>query len=213
VGGVAKKKAIKERDPLEPLLTFNWMALSLLVLGLAWGMLAMLIGRGGILGWGTDWICVTTHGLDFGTAGIPGDLNPHMGISAGASGLRLCTGTPSTEQRWWYSLEQLPGTATGIAVVLTTYLVLRQAQRHGLYSPGIATRIRFLGWFLIAASVLSPTMEVYASHKLWATMADGAMPTEWSPVWLFLFAGIALLSLARIMAVGTAMREDLEGVV
>jgi hypothetical protein len=194
-------------------MTANRMLLWLIGLGFVVAVAAMPFGHGNILGWGTNWICVTTDGIDFGTAGIPGDLNPHMGISAGASGLRLCTGTPSTEQRWWYSLEQLPGTATGIAVVLTTYLVLRQAQRHGLYSPGIATRIRFLGWFLIAASVLSPTMEVYASHKLWATMADGAMPTEWSPVWLFLFAGIALLSLARIMAVGTAMREDLEGVV
>ena len=39
------------------------------------------------------------------------------------------------------------------------------------------------------------------------------MPTMWNPVWAVLFAGIALLSLARIMGVGTAMREDLEGLV
>ena len=75
----------------------------------------------------------------------------------------------------------------------------------------IAARIRLLGWFLVA-SIVRPTIEVYASHKLWATMADSSMPRV-EPVWTLLFAGLALLSLARIMGVGTAMREDLEGVV
>ena len=151
--------------------------------------------------------------MDPGAAQNSGFLNLHTGVSAAASGLRMCDFRPSTGQRWWYSVENLPGTATGIAVVVATYLVLRQAQRDGLYSAGIATRMRFLGWFLIADSVLGPTIAVYASHKLWATMADSSMPIQWNPLWAFLFAGIALLSLARIMAVGTAMREDLEGVV
>jgi hypothetical protein len=39
------------------------------------------------------------------------------------------------------------------------------------------------------------------------------MGWQYNLVWPSLFAGLALLSLARIMRVGGAMREDLEGVV
>jgi hypothetical protein len=65
----------------------------------------------------------------------------------------------------------------------------------------------------VADSVLRPTIEAYASHKLWDSMADGPLGVEWDVLWSSLFAGLALLSLARIMRVGSAMREDLEGVV
>ena len=186
--------------------------LRLLGLGLALAVLGFATGHGIILGWGRESICVTTAGMS-ANADRPWDLHPHPGAGFGVAALSLCTGKPSAGQRWWYSLEEFPGTATVIVVALTTFLALRLAQRQGVYTTGIATRLRFLGWFLIADSVLRPTIEVYASHKLWASMADGPMPLQWSPVWPFLFAGIALLSLARIMHVGSAMREDLEGVV
>ncbi len=212
--GVAKQKAAKVRNPLEPLATFNWMVLCLLVIGFAGGVILTLFGSGSILGWGhSAYICVSTQGMSANTAGGPFDLHPHSGVGVGSTGLRLCADKPSAGQRWWYTLENLPGTVTAIVVVLITFLALRLAQRHGLYTPGIASRLRLLGWFLVADSVLRPTIEVYASHKLWATMADASMPTQWDPVWPFLFAGLALLSLARIMRVGSAMREDLEGVV
>jgi len=214
VDGVAKKRAAKVRNPLEPLATFNWMVLCVLVLGFGCGIIATMFGSGSVLGWGHDvYVCVSTQGMSANTAGGPFDLYPRPGVSVGTTGLQLCADKPSTGQRWWYTLENLPVTVTVIVVVLITFLALRLAQRRGLYTPGFATRLRLLGWFLVADSVLRPTIEVYASHKLWATMADGAMPTEWNPVWAFLFAGLALLSLARIMRVGSAMREDLEGVV
>lgn len=109
---------------------------------------------------------------------------------------------------------QLPGTLTLVTVVLLTYLVLRQAERFGLYSSGMATRLRVLGWFLVAESVLGPTIKVYANRKLWITMASStSSEIQWNPEGTALFVGLALLSLARIMRVGTAMREDLEGVV
>jgi hypothetical protein len=212
VEGVAKKKAIKARNPLEPLQTFSWFVLCLLGLGLVAGVVGLVTGQGVILGWGHASICVTTAGTG-ASAAMPWDLHPHAGVSLGAADIELCARTPSAGQRWWYSLEELPGTATAIVVALTTYLTLRLAQRHGVYTPGVAARLRFLGWFLMADSVLRPTIELYASHKLWASMTDGPMPTLWNPVWPLLFAGIALLSLARIMGVGSAMREDLEGVV
>lgn len=214
VDGVTKKRAGKSRDPLEPLLTVSSLLLRLLALTFVVAVAALPFGHGQLLGWGREDICVSSDGVGGAdTSGLKAFLHPRPGIGMGTTDLRLCSGTPSAAQRWWYTLEKFPATATAIVVVLATYLVLRQAQRNGLYTPGVATRIRFLGWFLVADSVLRPTVEVFASHKLWATMADSSMPTEWNPGWTFLFAGIALVSLARIMGVGTAMREDLEGLV
>jgi len=214
VDGVAKKKTGKTRDPLEPLMTANWIVLMLLALGFVVAIVAMPFGHGQLLGLGRVDICMSTDGVGSADAtGLKDFVRPHPGVGVGTADVHLCTDTPSAGQRWWYTLEIFPTTATAIVVALATYLVLREARRNGLYTPGIASRIRFLGWFLVADSVLRPSVEVYASHKLWAAMADGSMPTEWSPVWTFLFAGIALLSLARILAVGSAMREDLEGVV
>ncbi|MEY9890731.1 hypothetical protein ABIA35_000712 [Catenulispora sp. MAP12-49] len=212
--GVAKRKTSKLRDPLEPLMTANGMVLKILALAFLAGLVAMPFGHGVVLGWGQVHICVGTDGVGSAdTTRLQGFIRPHPGTDVGTAALNLCAKTPSAGQRWWYSLENFPTTATVVVVALATYLMLRKAQQNGLYAPGIASRIRFLGWFLVADSVLRPLVQVYASHKLWATMADGPMPTMWSPVWAFLFAGIALLSLARMMAVGTTMREDLEGVV
>ena len=209
----ATKKEPKVRNPLEPLMTVNWMLLCLVVFGFLMGVFVMLTGRGSLLGYGHGTqVCVGTGGINTGAAATSW-LRPHPGVAASTTHLQLCTDKPSASQRWWYSLESLPGTITPLTVVLTTYLALRQAQLQGLYTPGFAARLRFLGWFLVADSVLQPTVENYASHTLWATMAGEPMPWEWSPVWVCLFAGIALLSLARIMRVGAAMREDLEGVV
>lgn len=209
-----RQKASRLRDPLEPLMTANRTVLVLLALLFVAAVVALPFGHGEILGWGRDVICVSTVGMD-GTdkAGLKAFLQVHPGIGVGTPELQMCSDAPSAAQRWWYSAETFPTTATAVVVVLVTYLVLRKAQRNGLYTPGTASRIRFLGWFLVADSVLRPTVEVYASHRLWATMADSSMPTEWNPVWAFLFAGLALLSVARIMGVGTAMREDLEGLV
>ncbi|MEZ0106132.1 hypothetical protein ABH920_000113 [Catenulispora sp. EB89] len=102
---------------------------------------------------------------------------------------------------------------TLIGVVLIAFLALAAAHRKGLYTSGFATRLRFLGWFLVADSVLRPAVEHYAARKLWATLAAGPIDHRWAVLWIYLFAGLALLSLARIMRVGTEMREDLEGVV
>ena len=215
VDGVAKKRAAKVRNPLEPLATFNWMVLCLVILFFIADVITTLLGSGSFWGWGhkAD-ICVTDTGISGGDdAGASSFVKPHPGVSLDNQGLRLCTSAPSTAQRWWYTMEYLPGMMTLVVVVLTTYVALRQAQRHGLYTPGFASKLRFLGWFLVAAALLSPTIATITSRELWATMADSERSIEWNVTWTYLFPGLALLSLARIMRVGSAMREDLEGVV
>lgn len=203
----------KVRNPLEPLATINGMVLSLLVLGNAWGIISTLFGMNSLLGWGRRaFICTTSKNT--GSQIQPSQwMQLHTGVNASPDTVQLCADKATAGQRWWYSLGQLPGMITVLTVVLLTYLVLRHAERFGLYSPGIATRMRVLGWFLLVESILGPTITVSANRKLWSTMADGPSSFQWLPGWSALFAGLALLSLARIMRVGTEMREDLEGVV
>ena len=193
-------------------MTINGMLVGLLVFGFLGGMIGALTGHGSILGFGEEFICVNTRGEGSVATG-PSWLLPHPGVSVMTTGYRLCTDHPSVAQSWWYSLERLPGTATGIVVVLTTFLILRQAQIRGLYTPGFAAKLRFLGWFLVVEGLVQEPVESFAAHKLWDTMAGGSISLNQNIGWLELFAGLALLSLARIMRVGAAMREDLEGVV
>lgn len=214
VDGVAKKRAFGFRNPLNLLTTLSGMALYLLAGGFLLAVGATLFGHGSIFGYGHDVVaCVATG--DMGMNSDSGDwlLRPHAGVTVNPTHINLCTQSPSAGQRWWYTLLNLPGAVTLITVVLVTYLVLEHARGQGPYSPGFAARLRFLGWFLLADSVLRPAVETYASHKLWASLADGPIDHPWRPAWTALLAGIALLSLAQILAVGSAMREDLEGVV
>jgi hypothetical protein len=214
VDGVAKKRAIKVRNPLEPLMTLNWSVLSLVLGVFAWDIISTLFGSGSILGYGRHVsVCADTGGMGARADSTDWLFQPRAGVTADATLVRLCTDKPSAGQRWWYTLDNLPGTVTLIGVVLISFLALASAHRNGLYTPGFAVRLRLLGWFLVADSVLRPTVEVYAANKLWASLAAGPIDHRWDAVWIYLFAGLALLSLARIMRVGSAMREDLEGVV
>jgi hypothetical protein len=214
VEGIAKKKRVRARNPLEPLQTINWMILSLLLLGSAWGAFGALTGHGGgsILGFGTMSVCVNDTGMGDAVTGLTW-LTPRPGVSMTDTGLQLCTSHPTTAQRWWYSLEKFPTTATAMAVTLTIFFALQQAHLRGLYIPGFASKLRFLGWFLVVESIAQSPIESFADSHLWHTMADGGFNHIWGVAWYGLLAGIALLSLARIMRVGSAMREDLEGVV
>lgn len=207
------KRAGRDRNPLEPLASFSGMLLYFYAAAALMTIYSMATGSGTFLGLGRGvFVCATSK--DAG-----GDIEQtswfrlHAGVNLNPSSLELCASKPNAEQRWLYSIQQLPDTITALAVVLLTYLVLRQAARFGLYSAGMATRLRILGWFLVAESVIGPTIEVYASRTLWHTMADGPQGMQWGLGYTALFAGLALLSLARIMRVGTAMREDLEAVV
>ena len=212
--GAAKKKRVRVRNPLEPLQTVNWMLLSMLLIGIGWGVFGALTGHGGgvVLGFGHTDICVDTTGMGTETQGMSWLFTPRPGVSAYNTGFHLCTENPTTAQRWWSSLEQFPKDATVVVVAATLFFTLQQAHLRGLYTPGFATKLRFLGWFLVAESIVQEPIENFAGGKLWHTMADGAFSRTWYVVWLEFFAGIALLSLARIMRVGSAMREDLEAV-
>ncbi|MEZ0106131.1 hypothetical protein ABH920_000112 [Catenulispora sp. EB89] len=64
VEAFAKKRAAKVRNPLEPLMTLNWMVLSLVLGSFAWDIIDTLFGSGSILGYGHYVsVCADTGGM------------------------------------------------------------------------------------------------------------------------------------------------------
>ena len=209
------RKSAKSRNPLEPLASVTWLILGMGVLAMVVQAIQTVLGSNSFLGWGRDaWVCVRTLGVSSSDPN-PGDpfMQPRAGVIRNIPGYEFCTRSPSTGQRFWYMAETLPGTLTVLGAILALYLLLRHAERHGLYAPGIASRLRFLGWFLLAVSVVRPAVETLARAQLLASMSHGGASINPQIPWMVGLAGIAALSAARIMRVGTAMREDLEGVV
>ena len=211
----AAGKKTKDRSPLEPLASVTSLFLNLIVVGFIAAVIATLFGSGSILGWGRHAsVCAQTHGIGGSTnAADAWFLHPKPGVNVGATGYRLCADSPTLSQRLWFTVENLPATLTVVGTVLAIFLLIRHAERHGLYAPGVAARLRFLGWFLVAAAVLRPTIETVALHQLMSSLSTDSAGYAPRIPWLPGLAGIAALSAARIMRVGTTMREDLEGVV
>lgn len=212
----AKSNPAKSRNPLEPLASVTWMILGLGVLGLGLSAVATAFGSGSFLGWGHHAsVCVRTVGFSASDSNRPGDpfMQPTAGTSRSISGYEFCTSSPTGSQRFWYIAENLPETLAGLGAVLALYLLLRHAERNGIYAPGVAVRLRFLGWFLLGVTVLRPAVETLARARLLASMVNEPMGAAPQIPWLVGLAGLAALSAARIMRVGSAMREELEGVV
>jgi hypothetical protein len=212
---VRGRKPRRNRNPLEPLASATWLILGMGVLALVAGVFATALGHGSFLGWGHDAsVCVKTSGL---SSSIPESdhplFQPNTGVSMSSTGYQFCTSSPSMGQHFWYAAESLPETLTVLGAALSLYLLLRHAERNGIYSPGVAVRLRFLGWFLLGVTVLRPAVETLARVRLLASMVNGPMAAAPQIPWLIGLAGLAALSAARIMRVGSAMREDLEGVV
>jgi Protein of unknown function (DUF2975) len=209
----------KHRDPLEPLSTTTGVLLGLLCAGLVLAVGATIFASGSVLGWGRSAsVCVTTNGQDSGSgSGWLGYIHLPSSVSAMTNGFRLCTDHPSTAQRLWFTLQELPTTVLLVGAVLLTYLFVRSARRSGVYTPTAARRLRVLGWFLIVGPVAQTLISHFASSRLAKGMIVGSAgplgSVPYSVQWAVLLAGTAVLSFARILRLGSGMREELDGLV
>jgi hypothetical protein len=209
----------RRRDPLEPLSTATGTLLGLLGTGLVLAVGTTIFASGSILGWGRSAsVCVATGGQDTAPdTGWLSDIHLAPGVSAMTSGFHLCTMTPSTAQRLWFTLQELPATVLLVGAVLLMYLFVRSARHLGVYTPTAARRLRVLGWFLLAGPVAQTVIAHFAASRLAHGMAaDSAGPLGAVPYavqWPVLLTGIAVLSFARILRLGSGMREELDGVI
>ncbi|MGI5397116.1 DUF2975 domain-containing protein [Streptomyces sp. CA-251251] len=204
---------------VEPLSTVVSAVLRLLIGLLALGfVLSLFKSNVHFFGWDSantcvsaDWISVTTTGMDaaFNTkAGAHTSTIPHY-----------CTEHPSTYQNTLTVLGSLPSFLLTAVGLLVLNRLLREAARKGVYTQRTASQLKLLGWLLLLGSLLTRLVEANAEAALLATLTDavtfdaGTWLHLWTMPYFPILAALGLLTFARIVRAGTAMREDLDGTV
>ncbi|WP_433343099.1 hypothetical protein [Streptomyces sp. CA-253872] len=81
-----------------------------------------------------------------------------------------------------------------------------------------AARLRLLGCWLFFGSLVAALGKALAQGALLDAMRTdtqfaSAVLGRWDTPWLALLTGLGLLTFARVVRAGAALREDLEGVV
>jgi hypothetical protein len=210
-GGVATKT----RNPLEPMASVVSALFIYGAGGLVVGLLAAAFGRGSVLGIGESSISLDVTHVRGSADRMPWSLEP--GVSANALGYRLFDATPDLEQRIWYVLIQLSGGLLFVGALTLAYLLLRGAERNGIFTPLAVNRLRTLGWFLLVGSLVDALVTTVASNRLLGTLTvdhqGWLTPVIIYPQWVLLVTGAGLLSLARIVRIGAVMRDELQGTV
>lgn len=203
----------EDRKMLEPMATVVSIALRVLLAVAVAGLVSRVVHSS----WGDAVICITddsstsSHDAD-------GGLSPEKGAQVSWVP-RYCADAPSAGLRIVNELGELPSILLVISSLFLLHRLLQGAARDGVYTVRTASRLRLLGWWLLAGSLIVETIEANAEAALLAELAKtahftaGAWLDMWSAPYLAALTGLGLLAFARITRAGTSMREDLEGVV
>jgi len=208
------------RDPLEPAATSVYALLSLLAAVMSLSVVGMVFGSGSMFGIGSDYLCVDARN---GTVLVPQSGSTVVdgvrdGVTSSARTVGMCVGSPTFGQRLLETLTQLPTFLALVGALLLALRLIRSASREGIFTERTAGRIRVLGWFVLSGELGATLLETLARHRLANSMLRDPVPAlswvgDWDLPVLALFLGAVLISVARIMRLSTAMREDLEGTV
>ncbi|WP_225877337.1 hypothetical protein [Streptomyces resistomycificus] len=166
--------------------------------------------------WGDLNVCVTDESAT--SSATAHSFTPESGAQVD-SVPRYCAESPSAHLRLLNELGELPSTLLLISGLALLHQLLQGAAKDGVYTARTASRLRLLGWWLLAGSLAVAIIEGNARAALLAALAKGEDFTAgawldlWAPPYLAVLTGLGLLTFARITRAGTSMREDLEGVV
>lgn len=209
--------AAKPRNPYEPFTTAIRIGASLYVVGLLLSLLSTVFGWGSFSDLGDQAICVENTGLVIGTDIVPPDLF-RPGVVPTPQAMSLCVNHATVGQQILNALMIVPGwVCYGVALALLWWL-LNGAKQHGPFHAANASRVRFIGWWLIVGGTVAATVQTVARNLLIGTMmqpsqAPGwfdSLPTVQASV---ILTGLGLLVIARILKVGAQMHDDLAGTV
>lgn len=217
--------ATRTRKLTEPLETTAAIFGSLFAGVLILGAVATLVGTGTFGGFGDAQICVTDPNIG-GSAGA----NPFAGAYAARPGgqlqpptapLSACALRPGFGQHLLYSLTAIPQTLLWGGILLLLWRLLVIARRSGPFTAKVAAAMQVLGWYIVAGSVLAAAIEQLATvlllDALVAPAPEGigavAVAALRALVPVPALAGAALLTFARIVRLGAAMDDELQGTV
>ncbi|MFD9462946.1 DUF2975 domain-containing protein [Streptomyces sp. NPDC060027] len=211
------------RNPLEPLSSAVKGIVTLLAALILVGVLGLFVDglHLHVLGIGDTSVCVT----DQSTTTSGGDVPPMEFKPAPGATIELdahpsyCTEDPTTAQSLLHTAIQVPPFVFSVGALLLVLLLIRGAEREGLYTARTAGRLRRVGWWLLAGSVLAAIAESTTEQSLVHSLSRNAEDTAvtglltWDMPFMAVLTGLGVLSFARVMRIGIAMREDLDGTV
>ncbi|MDT0408084.1 MULTISPECIES: hypothetical protein [Streptomyces] len=199
---------------LEPISTVTSIALRVITAFFVAGRLIGLFQGS----FGSRFVCLT----DTSSGGSVGDerfspFSPAPGASVDYVP-RYCVDHPSG---WQQALDQVDTVLSAGLLIGGLFLLdrtLRGAAREGIHTRRTAARFGLLGRWLLFGSLLAALGKAFAQGALLDAMqSDGqfasAVLARWDTPWLALLTGLGLLTFARIVRAGAALRADLEGVV
>ncbi|MFD4624411.1 DUF2975 domain-containing protein [Streptomyces sp. NPDC058475] len=210
------------RNPLEPMSTAVTAIVTLIGGLMIAGLVALPFADGvSVLGIGDENVCVTDTTT---TAGVGAEstlgFKPAPGATVGLDARpNYCTEAPSTIQSLLNTVTQLAPFVFTVGALLLVLQLIRRADRDGLYTARTAERLRSLGWWLLAGSVLAAIAVSMAEKALIDSLSRGSGVSAVSGLWswdipyMAILTGLGVLSFARVMRVGVTMREDLDGTV
>ena len=174
---------------------------------------------------GTPSVCENQPGITYSGPWQPPYLAARPGASINVnSTIEACANHPGIGQWALYGLAEVPTILAWCGVLLLLWRMIRVADRAGPFTPAVATAMRRLGWFILAASLTVAVLRAVSTGLLLNSQLQGdTMGAElyvnlvWGVIRATMpvpaLAGAALLTLARIFRVGAAMDDELKGTV
>jgi hypothetical protein len=173
---------------------------------------------------GTRTVCVTQPGTQYADSGwrmAASEATAKPGSSISVNGTLLaCTTHATIGERVLYAVAQLAIVLFWACVLLLLWRMIVLARRTGPFTPAVARAMRRLGWFVIGGSLVASVVHLLATDMLLVSMVRFPNPfvnliflpvRDMVPVPIL--AGAALITFARIIRVGAAMDDELQGTI
>jgi hypothetical protein len=206
------------RDPLDPIRTVVGSLLILIIGGFVVSFLSGFMSVHTEL-FGGGPVCTTegSGGLLWKSGRLP--VVPAIdglarGVKATAANVIFCANSPDLSLRLTGLLTAWPTAILWLVFLLRLHGLMKAASRPGgLYLPVTATRLHALGWIMTAGAVAVAGLQSAANKIIAGRLVPGSGYGWFDHVTLpyaAFFVGLALLTIARVMRLGAAMREELD---
>ena len=167
--------------------------------------------------WGNGPVCTSVPALGIPTRVTAVRVGGQVrGSKATIGDVVLCVNHPDTLQRFAGLLASWPSVILWVGFLLQIGGLLKIAsQPGGLYSQNNAARLRRIGWFLTGGALAAAIIQTVANLMILLTQIHYPGLNWFEPDKLHLslsalLAGLALITVARVMRVGVTMREELD---
>ena len=161
-------------------------------------------------------------GVHLSGIAVTGAAVAHLRSGATASGgtVSLCASHPTAGQQVLAGLTWIPAVVLYLAVVLLLGQLLRTVRSAGAFAVLVARRLRFLGWFVLAGSLVVVVGQSVAQSAFVSTVVTSSVPAVRNAaeaglavIFVPLLITCGLLTLARVIRAGARMSDDLSGTV